>query len=325
MTTIQNQSLFTVSLVACLLAVSSQVFAQVPARFYWKSLTGGKAVPVIGMSMSGNANPLDPSNRVIPDASFNATVLLAGFAQTFQLSGRAATIAVLVPTGRLSGEVIVANQTMKVNANGFGDPMLEFGINVVGPKAIKNIPDLIRYEPGFSLDLIVDLAIPIGNYDNTETLNLGQNRWYGRLASPIVWQIGPWIPRRRTTLEFIPSLWVFGDNTDFAGSTLSTDPMFELESHLTRDFHKNLWGSLDLTWITGGKASLDGVTGEKLDMLGAGFTLGYQINDDIQFTLGYLTSINDEDPTDLRMDTFKISLLFGWHPLIEGMKRLEEN
>ena len=325
MTNIQNRSLLTVLLLVCFSAVSSQVFAQVPARFYWKSLTGGKAIPAIGMSMRGNANPLDPSRRVMADASFDATVLITGFAQTFKLSARAATIAVLVPTGRVSSEVNLANRAMRINANGFGDPMLELDINVIGPKAIKNIPDLIRYEPGFSLDLLVDLAIPIGNYDNSETLNLGQNRWYGRLASPIVWQFGPWIPRRRTTLEFIPSLWVFGDNTDFVGSTLSTDPMFELESHLTRDFHKNLWGSLDMTWITGGKASLDGVTGEKLDMVGAGFTLGYNINDNIHFTVGYLTSINDEDPTDLRMDSFKISLLFGWHPLIEGMKRLEEN
>ena len=57
-------------------------------------------------------------------------------------------------------------------------------------------------------------------------------------------------------------------------------------------------------------------------MLGAGFTLGYELNENIQITLGYLTSINDNDPTDLQMDVLKVSLLFGWHPLIEGMKRL---
>ena len=245
--------------------------------------------------------------------------------QTFKISERASTFAILVPVGNISSEVFLGNQPIIDNANGFGDPMLEFDINIIGPKAIKNIPDLIRYEPGFSLDLLVDLAIPIGKYDNTQSLNLGQNRWYGRLASPIVWQIGPWIPSRRTTLEFIPSLWVFSDNTDFLGNTLSTDPMFELESHLTRDFHKDIWGSLDMILITGGKASIDDFSGENLNMTGAGFTLGYQINDNLQFTLGYMTSLNDNDPTDLRMDSFKISLVFGWHPLIAGMKRLEEN
>ena len=67
---------------------------------------------------------------------------------------------------------------------------------------------------------------------------------------------------------------------------------------------------------------LAGELGEDLDMLGMGFTLGYHINDNIQLTAGYMATINDSAPTDLRMDMFKLSLTFGWHPLIEGMKRL---
>jgi len=325
MTITQNRSLIIILMAICFTAVSLQSFAQVPPRFYWHSLTGGKAVPVIGLSMDGNANPLDPSNHIVADASFDASIALAGFAQTFKISDRAAFLAILVPTGRVSAEVNVADQSTRINANGFGDPMIEFDVNIIGPKAIKNIPDLIRYEPGFSVDLIADLVIPIGNYDNSKSVNLGQNRWYGRIASPIVWQLGPWIPGQRTTLEFIPSLWLYGDNSDFVGTTLSTDPKFQLESHLTRDFQKDLWGSLDMNWMAGGKTSVDGVSGEKVDMLGAGFTLGYQLNENIQFTLGYLTSINDSDPTDLQMDVFKVSLLFGWHKLIDGMERLKEN
>jgi hypothetical protein len=35
-----------------------------------------------------------------------------------------------------------------------------------------------------------------------------------------------------------------------------------------------------------------------------------------------MASINDSGPGDLHMDSFKLSLIFGWHPLVEGMKRL---
>ena len=57
-------------------------------------------------------------------------------------------------------------------------------------------------------------------------------------------------------------------------------------------------------------------------MLGVGFTLGYQINEHLQLTAGYMATVNAGEPTDLRMDGFKVSLLFGWHPLVEGMNRL---
>ena len=72
--------------------------------------------------------------------------------------------------------------------------MIEFDINIIGPKAQMSLPDLMRYEPGFSLDLMMDLAFPVGEYDNTKTLNLGQNRWYGRIGAPISlanWSLGP--------------------------------------------------------------------------------------------------------------------------------------
>ena len=296
--------------------------AQVPPRFYWKSLVGGNAVPLIYMDISGNANPLDGAHFVIPESNVNASVALGGYARTFTLFNRPAMAAALLPMGRVSGEASIFGRTFSQSTNGFGDPTLEFVLGVIGPPPIKNIPDAMRYEPGFSLDLLVDLIVPIGEYDNEEALNMGQNRWYGRVGAPIVWQLGNWVPGRRTTLEFLPSIWLYGDNDDFVGHELSTDPKFQLEGHLTRDFHEHFWGSVDMNLLSGGKSSIDGVSGEDLNMLGVGFTLGYQINDNIQLTAGYMASINDSAPTDLRMDSFKLSLVFGWHPLVEGMKRL---
>ncbi len=296
--------------------------AQVPPRFYWKSLIGGNAVPVIYMDMSGNVNPFDPTYFVIPESSVSASVALGGYARTFSLFNRSALVAALLPMGRISGEASLFDQTFIQSTSGFGDPTLEFVINLVGPPPIRDIPDLMRYEPGFSLDLLVDLIVPIGEYDNEKALNIGQNRWYGRVGAPIVWQLGSWVPGRRTTLEFLPSVWLFGDNDDFVGHRLSTDPKFQLEGHLTRDFHEHFWGSVDMNYMAGGQSSVDGESGEDLDMLGLGFTLGYHINDNIQLTAGYMATVNDSAPTDLRIDVFKLSLVFGWHPLIEGMKRL---
>jgi len=300
-----------------------QALAQVPGRFYWKSLSGGNGVPLIFNSISGNTNPFDPGHTVTPGAKFDATMAMAGFAHNFTLADRSAMAAVIVPMGRISGDVTAAGKTVNQSASGFGDPMLEFDINVIGPKAQKNIPDALRYEPGFSVDLLADLALPIGEYDSSQPLNIGQNRWYGRLGAPIVWQLGSWVPGRRTTLEFLPAVWLFGDNTNFVGQTLKTDPMYQLDAHLTRDFTEHLWGALDASWYTGGRATINGVQGNKLNNAGVGFTLGYTINENLNLTVGYKSTVNDNGPTDLRMDGFMVSLVFGWHPLLEGSKRLK--
>jgi hypothetical protein len=312
---------------AVLLAIStlcpSQAFAQVPARFYWKTLSGGNAVPVVVNSIGGNTNPFDPAHAPAPDAEVNATLLLSGYAHTFTLFDRSAMGALIVPMGHLSGDVTGSGTTLKQSAAGFGDPMFEFNLNLVGPKAQKNIPDVLRYEPGFTIDLLADLAVPIGEYDNSQPLNLGQNRWYGRIGAPILFQLGPWVPGRRTTLEFLPAVWFFGPNNDYVGKTLKTDPMFQVDAHVTRDLAEHLWTSFDAAWYTGGQASVDGVAGEKLNNLGLGFTLGYTLNDNLGLTVGYKSTVNDRAPQDLRMDGFMVSLVYGWHPIVEGMRRLK--
>jgi len=251
-----------------------QALAQVPARFYWKTLSGANAVPLIVESLSGNTNPFDPAHNVTANAEIDATMALMGYAKFFPLFDRAAMAA-------------------------------------------------LRYAPGFSVDLLADLALPIGEYDSDQPLNIGQNRWYGRLGLPIIWQFGPWVPGRRTTLELLPAVWLFGDNDDYVGQTLETDPMFQVDAHLTRDLTENLWGSLDGAWYSGGKATINGVSGEKLDNLGLGLTLGYQINENLSLTVSYKSSLNDDAPDDLRMDNFMVSFVYGWHKLVEGTRRLK--
>jgi len=312
------------SVIALMLVLPAFVFAQGDGpRFYWKGLAGMNAVPVIGSSKSGNANPSDPSHRVNPGSEFTATLAMPGYARMFPLFNRSAMASVIVPVGRISGDVIVNGLDVSQTARGFGDPMLQLGVNIIGLKAIKNLPDMLRYKPGFSLDIIGSLAIPIGEYDNESQVNIGQNRWYGRIGFPIVWQLGKWVPGKRTTLEFLPAVWFFSDNNDFTGKTMETKPMFQVEGHLTRDFMERFWGSLDVVWYTGGAATIDTVNTEKLNNFGIGGTLGYQVNENMQLTIGYMSTFNDPEPEDLKMDGFTIKLIYGWHELIEGINRLK--
>jgi hypothetical protein len=241
----------------------------------------------------------------------------------FSLHDRAAMIAVLEPMGRISGDVTVAGKTVKQTADGFGDPMVEFDINVIGPKAQKTIPDALRYKPGFSVDLLGDLAFPIGRYDSSQPLNLGQHRWYGRVGAPVVWELGPWVPGKRMTLELLPAGWLFGTNDNFVGQTLTTNPLFQLDGHLTRDLTDHFWASFDTAWYNGGGSTINGVEGKKRNDVALGLTAGYQINDNLGLTFGYKSTINDGAPNALRMNQFMVSVVYGWHKIIEGSKRLK--
>jgi len=291
-------------------------------RTYWKGLSGTNVIPVIYMTISGNTNPFDPSHTVNANGNVDATLMLAGFAKATAVGDRAASVQVLFPMGSISGEAVVDGKTIGQSAGGFGDPMLQAGLNLVGPKAMKTIPDILRYEPGLSIDLIGSLAVPIGEYNSDQPLNIGQNRWYGRIGAPVVWQLGGWAPERRTTLEFLPAVWMFGPNNDFVGKTMTTDVLFQLEGHLTHNFTKSFWGSLDVAWYTGGKATIDDVPGTKLNNAGLSFTAGYMINDNTQLTVGYGATLGDNNPEDLRLSQFRVTLIYGWHSLVEGVKRL---
>jgi hypothetical protein len=145
---------------------------------------------------------------------------------------------------------------------------------------------------------------------------------------PVVWQLGPWIPGKRTTLEFVPAVWLFGTNTDFnngvtAGNTLKTEPMYQLDSHLTRDLYERAWVSLDASAATGGVSSINGVDLPKTRTQTLGLTLGYQVNDNMNLSFTYKSTINDSEPTAMRMDMFMITLIAGWHPTLEGANRLQ--
>jgi hypothetical protein len=311
---------------AAIVAVSASAPAQGDGpRMYWKTLTGSSAVTFWNINASGNTNPFDGANVVAPSSSFEANMALLGYHRTLALFERSAVVSLLLPVGNLEGEATSTLLTEESSASGYGDPTLQLNVNLVGAPAVTDLPALLRYEPRFTADLLATVAVPIGEYDADEALNLGQNRWYGRLGAPLMLAIGPWVPGQRTTLELLPAIWMYGDNTDYQGGmTLETDPMFAIEGHLTRDFTESAWGSFDVAWFQGGKSEIGGMQGEAVDNLGVGVTFGFHVNDNLAINLSYFTTIDDNGAGDLRGDEFRLMFTYGWHPLLEGMRRLSE-
>ncbi len=298
------------------------------ARMYLKGMVGTNVLPVVCNSTGSNANPLDPAHTVEAGSKFLSTMATPMYGRMFSLFNRAAIVMVILPLGRIAGEVNVSGKTSSSTGFGFGDPTVQLDLNIIGPKAIKDIPAMLRYKPGFSLDFLGSVSFPVGNYDPESPTNIGQNRWYGRIGFPVICQIGRWVPGKRGTIEVLPVLYIYGANNNYMGQKKASDPMLQIEGHITRDFMERLWGSLNVIWYYGAASVIsknDSIvqTTDKLNNIGVGGTLGYQLNDNLQMTLSYTATISAAGSVDLRMDTFRVTLVYVWHSLLEGLHRLK--
>ena len=308
-------------LTLALLALSTPSFGQwVPPRTYLKPYNGMWSVPLLFQSLNSNVNPTDSARIVNSGVSFDAEILQAGYSKAFALFGHAASVTGLLPMGRVS-----ATGALNQDSSGYGDLLIEFNMHINNARPLYNKPDQMRYEPGLSLNLIADLSVPIGEYDDDQIVNLGQNRWIGRVGTPIVWQLGPWVPGQRTTLEVIPSGIFFSDNNDYAPGDLETDPMFQLGAHLTRDLDEHFWVSLDFNYITGGKSTVGGDSGNTLNVLSLGGTVGVPLTSRLQLTVGYASTFQDGGSKDIQVDGFLISLTYASARLWRGFERLEQS
>ena len=298
-----------------------------PPRFFHKTLVGTNFVPILGMNVDGNVNPLDPSYTISSDADIEANVVMAGYARNFSLFGRSSQLAYMQPMGDISiRSTTGAAVPIDSSANGFGDPFFEFNINLIGPAPQRTLPDALRYNPGFSMDLLLDLSVPLGEYDKGEAVNMGMNRFWGRVGFPMIYQIGDvWAPGHRTSFEVIPAVIWYGDNDDYGPTgnfTQSTDPGYSVAAHLTHDLSDEIWVSLDYTYMQLGDSEVGPVETDGKSFSSVGATIGTQITRNMVFSLGYQTTMDDNDPKDIQMSTFSASITFFWGSVLEGLHRI---
>jgi hypothetical protein len=171
------------------------------------------------------------------------------------------------------------------------------------------------------LDISVLGAVPIGKYNDSSFVNLGLNRWWGRVALPFTYHFGPYVPGYRTSVEIVPSAFLFAPNDNFVGSELKNDPLLQLEAHVTRDFTRMFFGSVDLLYRHGALSTIDGTEAEeKLDVLAVGFTLDFEATDNFGVRFSYQALVAGS--SDIDGDMFRIMGYFGWNALVEKYKKL---
>lgn len=309
------------------------------ARAYWNARDGTHVVSFQYLHWSitaGDAEQFDPTQHMYPNASAEANVFLANYAHhfTFPLLKRPSSISVAVAGGSVDVDIntdvvpggflppgVVRDGSFSQSSSGFTDPNTQLVVNLYGTPPLKSGVDLLNYEPTWSVDAAFLLAFPIGAYDDDKLVNIGLNRWYGRIAFPSKYHFRVFSPGYMSSVEVIPSVWLFAENDNFLGQKLKNDPLWQLEAHLTHDFTPSFTGSLDLLYRAGFKSEINGVkVGDKLDIGNLGFTLHFKATDNLAIRTGFSSNLFGEKKVDNSL--IRIQFVYAWHPASENMKKL---
>ena len=308
------------------------------ARSYWKGRDGTNVVSFQYLNLDMQAfgsQQFDPTHFIYPNSDASANLMIASYARHMTLFNRPATLSGniaggsadvdvdtnLIPPGFLPPDV-TPGASLHQSTSGYADPSVQLDVNLFGTPPLRSTVDLANYEPNFTLDAAVMLAFPLGQYDSDKIVNMGLNRWYGRFALPMKYHFGAFSPGYMKSFELTPSMWLFGENDDFMGQTLKNDAMWQIESHLTWDFTRTFYGSLDLLYRSGFQSEIDGIdVGDKLNIGDLGFTLNYKATDNLNLRASYSSNVFGD--SDLNTSIIRLQLVYGWHRLIENKKKLQ--
>ena len=325
------------SILAILFSFSTPAFAiDDGARAYWKAREKTEVISFQYLRwdiQASGTQQFAPGQYIYPNSDIEASVFIASWFYHMTMFNRPSSLAVnlvggsvdvdananvplqFVPPGKTPG--IAFSQSN----SGYADPSVLLVTNLFGAPPLRSGVDLLNYEPTWTLDAAVMVAFPIGMYDDDKLVNLGLNRWWGRIALPFKYHFGPFTPGYRTSLEFTPSVWLFAENDDFLGQKLENDPLWQFEAHLTRDFTANFFGSVDLLYRGGFQSEINGVeVGDELDVGNLGFTLNYQITDNVTIRTSFISNVFGDDNLDNSI--LRLQFVYGWHPSVEKLKKL---
>jgi hypothetical protein len=284
-------------------------------RAYFPVPVGTNNLNLIGIFQDTNSS-LDPATA-LKDADLAVDVGVLQYTRAFNLAGNASAIALVAPFGEVSGKAVISGPlgnntiTRETNSSGLGDISLLGVFGIVGSPAMTR-EQYAQFKPGFALGALVMITAPTGEYDGAKAINLGTNRWAFRVGAPLGWSFGgSFLSPQLTTLEFVPSVTFYTSNDEpFRAGSLSQSPLFRLEGHLTHNFNRAFWASVDLTANSGGETTTDGKNNNNnKTWMGAGITAGVNLSSafGVTATYGGIISGNSSAPDG---DGFRVNVRY---------------
>jgi len=259
--------------VCCALAgIASPAHAQdIEPRAYSNAPVGVNFL-IAGYAYTSGGLAFD-SALPLSDPDLSTSNAVVAYARVLDFRGKSAKFDVIAPLSSLSGSADFDGETLRRDIAGLADPRFRLSVNFFGAPALS-----LKEFAGFQQDLIIGASLqvspPVGQYDESRLVNLGTNRWSFKPELGVSKALG------RLTLEGAAAVTLYMDNDDFyQGRSRSQDPLYSLQGHLIYSFQSGVWGSLDGTYFTGGRTTLDGELNNDLQQnWRVGATLAFPVN-----------------------------------------------
>lgn len=240
---------------------------------------------IAGALYSQGKLAFDP-NLSVADANFHSNTGLLAYVRSFDFAGQSAKFDVIVPASSFAARGFVDGQPREREMAGLGDPRFRVSVNLIGAPALS-AKDFANYKQDLIVGVSLQVSAPLGQYDDSKLLNLGNNRWSFKPELGISKAVGPW------TFELAPSVTFFTDNIDFfGGNNFAQAPFYAVQGHILYTFQSSAWIALDGVYFAGGRTSLNGVKSDNQQQNSrAGFTVGLPIDRNNSLKLSASTGV----------------------------------
>jgi hypothetical protein len=247
---------------------------------------------IAGALYSQGKLAFDPDLSVA-DANFHSKTGLLAYVRSFDFAGQSAKLDVVVPATSFAAWGLVDGQPRERDMAGLGDPRFRVSVNLIGAPALS-VTDFANYRQDLIVGVSLQVSAPLGQYDDSKLLNLGNNRWSFKPELGISKAVGPW------TFELAPSVTFFSDNTDFfGGHTFAQAPFYAVQGHILYTFQSGAWFALDGVYFSGGRTSLNGVKSDNEQRNSrAGFTVALPIDRQNSLKLSASTGVMTRTGSD---------------------------
>ena len=199
---------------------------------------------------------LNFSGSIPVTATGTYNVPIFSYYHSLSFFGRSANITASLPYGVGTFQAVALGKQRSAYRSGLLDLGVRLSVNLKGAPAMA-VEQFSTWRQKTILGVSIRVIAPTGQYSPAQLINWGLNRWAFKPEFGYSRRRGNWM------IDGYSGVWIYTTNSaDFKiprPAPQTEEPIGSFEGHLSRDFGRGTWLSLDGNFWWGGVTAVDGI------------------------------------------------------------------